>query len=101
VITEPLVVAGIVFFTTFIPDENVCAGAGETWLFALDYQSGLAEAKPIFDLNKDGKFNDDDLVEIDGVKVVPIGIKVGRGKGSYPVLHSAAKPQPNKPLIFD
>ena len=87
VITQPLVVAGIVFFTTFIPDQNVCAGAGETWVFALDYQSGLAETKPIFDLNKDGQFNDDDLIEIDGEKIVPIGIKVGRGKGSYPVLH--------------
>ncbi|MBW2412523.1 MAG: hypothetical protein JRF72_22210, partial [Deltaproteobacteria bacterium] len=40
VITQPLVVGGIVFFTTFIPDENICAGAGETWVFALDYNSG-------------------------------------------------------------
>jgi PilY1 beta-propeller domain len=87
VIAEPLVVAGIVFFTTFIPDENVCAGAGETWVFALDYESGLTKTEPIFDLNKDGQFNDDDLVEIDGEMIVPIGIKVGRGKGSYPVLH--------------
>ncbi len=67
--------------------KNVCAGAGETWVFAIDYQSGLAETVPIFDLNKDGKFNDDDLIKIDGEKIVPIGIKVGRGKGSHPVLH--------------
>ena len=30
VISQPLVVGGIVFFTTFITDENVCAGSGET-----------------------------------------------------------------------
>ncbi|UCF92968.1 MAG: hypothetical protein JSW39_02090 [Desulfobacterales bacterium] len=88
VLTEPLVVGGVVFFTTFIPDENVCAGAGETWVFALDYQTGLAPAKPVFDIDKDGHFNDNDKVElIDGTKIVPIGILAGRGQGSHPVLH--------------
>jgi hypothetical protein len=87
VITQPLVVAGTVFFTTFIPDENICAGAGETWVFAIDYKSGLAATQPIFDLNGDGEFDDNDKVEVNGEMVVPIGIKVGRGQGSHPVLH--------------
>ena len=39
------------------------------------------------DLNGDGKFDDDDKVEIDGKLVVPIGIMAGRGQGSPPVLH--------------
>jgi type IV pilus assembly protein PilY1 len=87
VITQPLTVGGVVFFTTFIPDEDVCAGSGDTWVFALDYRSGLAAVEPIFDINNDGKFNADDKVLVDGKYVVPIGIKVGRGKGSHPVLH--------------
>ena len=87
VITQPLAVAGVVFFTTFIPDEDVCAGSGDTWVFAIDYRSGLAESAPVFDINNDGEFNSNDKIVVNGVPVIPIGIKVGRGKGSHPVLH--------------
>lgn len=87
VITQPLAVAGIVLFTTFIPDEDVCAGSGDTWVFAVDYRSGLNDVEPIFDINGDEKFDDNDKVSVNGNLVIPIGIKVGRGKGSHPVLH--------------
>jgi hypothetical protein len=90
VIVKPLVIGGIVFFTTFVPDADVCEGAGDTWVFALDYQSGLAPTDPIFDLSGDGYFDDDDKVDTDGDGIkdtIPIGIHVGRGKGSHPVLH--------------
>lgn len=87
VFTKPLVVGGIVFFTTFIPDADQCTGSGETWVFALDYKTGLPPAKPAFDLNGGGKFSDADKLLIDGNKVVPVGIYVGRGVGSHPVLH--------------
>jgi hypothetical protein len=87
VFTKPLVVGGIVFFTTFIPDSDQCTGSGDTWVFALDYKTGLPPANPAFDLNGDGKFNDADKLTIDGSKVMPVGIYVGRGVGSHPVLH--------------
>jgi Tfp pilus tip-associated adhesin PilY1 len=90
VIVKPLVIGGIVFFTTFVPDADVCEGAGDTWVFALDYQTGLQPMYPIFDLNGDGKFDDEDKIDTDsdGIKdTIPIGIHVGRGKGSHPVLH--------------
>ena len=41
----------------------------------------------VFDLNKDGKFDENDKVEVNGESVVPVGIYVGRGQGSRPVLH--------------
>jgi hypothetical protein len=93
VIVKPLAIEGIVFFTTFVPDADICEGAGDTWVFALDYKSGLALQHPIFDLNGDGEFDDQDRIDSngDGVKdkndVIPIGIHVGRGKGSHPVVH--------------
>ncbi|MCU0560540.1 MAG: PilC/PilY family type IV pilus protein [Desulfobacterales bacterium] len=87
VFTKPLVVGGIVFFTTFVPDADQCTGSGDTWLFALDYKTGLPPTKPVFDLNADGKFTDADKLTIDGSKVAPVGVYVGRGVGSQPVLH--------------
>jgi hypothetical protein len=87
VVSQPLVVGGLVFFTTFIPDEDICAGSGTTWVFAVDYKTGLAPLSPVFDLNGDKRYDDADKVEVNGEKVVPIGIYVGRGQGSKPVLH--------------
>lgn len=90
VISQPMVVGGVVFFTTFIPDVNICAGSGETWVFALDYQTGLAVNVPVFDINNDGKWDNNDKVDSDGdglKDIIPVGIRVGRGSGSHPVLH--------------
>ncbi len=87
VTSQPLVFGGIVFFTTFIPDENVCAGSGETYVFALDYRTGLPIDIPIFDFNGDGDFNSNDQLEIEGQIVSPGGLYIGRGQGSKPVIH--------------
>jgi hypothetical protein len=87
VLMQPLVVGGVVFFTTFIPDDDICAGSGETYVMAVDYKTGAAVTEPVFDLNGDGEFDDNDMVLVNGNPVVPVGIYVGRGKGSHPVLH--------------
>ena len=86
VFTKPLVVGGVVFFTTFIPDADMCTGSGDTYVFALDYKTGLPPTRPVFDLNGDRKFTDADKIDVNGQKVVPVGIYVGRGQGSAPVL---------------
>jgi type IV pilus assembly protein PilY1 len=40
-VTEPaVVVAGAVFFTTFVPSQEVCAAGGNSWLYRLDYENG-------------------------------------------------------------
>lgn len=90
VITQPLVVGEVVFFTTFIPDSDVCAGSGETWLLALNFNTGTAATDAVFDINGDGAFDENDMIDTngDGTKdVFPVGILIGRGLGSQPVLH--------------
>ncbi len=40
-VTEPaVVVAGSVFFTTFVPSQEVCAAGGNSWLYRLDFGNG-------------------------------------------------------------
>ncbi len=88
--TQPLVVGEVVFFTTFIPDGDVCGGSGETWLFALNFNTGTMAREAVFDINGDGVFDDKDKIDTDGdgVKdIFPVGIRIGRGQGSQPVLH--------------
>jgi len=64
----------------------MCTGSGDTYVFALDYKTGLPPTRPVFDLNGDKKFTDADKIDVNGQKVVPVGVYVGRGQGSAPVL---------------
>jgi hypothetical protein len=84
VISQPLVVAGIVFFTTFVPDGDVCAGNGETWLFAVDWKSGEFLTEAVFDLNKDNTFSSADtkVKQTDGTISKVSGFYIGTGKPS-------------------
>ncbi len=86
VIAKSLVAGGVVFFTSFIPDEDVCGGNGTAWLYALDYETGLAPSEPVFDLNGDGLYNNDDLVVYDGKSYPVVAVPIGRGIPSAPVL---------------
>ena len=88
VISQPLVVAGIVFFTTFIPDEDVCEGNGQAHLFAIDSETGMAPTEPVFDINGDGIVNSQDVITTsDGTTIIPAGLGLGSGQPSKPVLH--------------
>lgn len=83
-ISQPLVVGGVVFFTTFIPDGNVCEGNGDTYLFAVDWESGEFVSNTVFDINGDGKYTEADQTVQDpddpkNPKKV-VGLYIGTGK---------------------
>ena len=88
VISQPLVVAGVVFFTTFTPDNNVCAGNGDAWLYAVDYATGLPPDEAVFDINGDGQIDSQDMItDSEGNQHSISGISLGSGMPSKPVLH--------------
>ena len=87
-LNKPLVVGGVVFFTTFIPGTDVCEGSGDAYLFALDLKTGLP-AEGIFDLNNDGIFDDNDNTVKDPSGTIHTygGFYVGQGVPTDPVIH--------------
>jgi type IV pilus assembly protein PilY1 len=89
VIAQPLAVGGIVFFTTYIPDSDICTGKGKTWLFAVDYNAGCASTNPVFDLNGDGLFDENDTIpnpDNPDHPYIPAAVSIEGGPGSKPVL---------------
>ncbi|TKB09379.1 hypothetical protein [Desulforhopalus sp. IMCC35007] len=85
VISRPLIVAGIAFFATFVPDSDVCAGDGDTWLFAIDMKTGGIVSNAVFDLNDDGTFDSSTDRQIktgltDETTTLIGGIYIGEGK---------------------
>ena len=94
VLVKPLVIGGVVFFVTFIPDKNVCAGNGESWLMAVDFETGLIPDYAVWDINGDGMYDTKDMVDTgktdaDGNAILapPNGIFMGRGQASHLVYH--------------
>ncbi len=83
-ISQPLIVGGIVFFTTFVPDGDVCEGNGDTWLFAVDWQSGEFVSNEVFDINEGGAFDagDKTVQDTSGNEKGVAGIYIGTGKPS-------------------
>ncbi|PIE60927.1 MAG: hypothetical protein CSA29_05995, partial [Desulfobacterales bacterium] len=84
IITQPLITSGIVFIVTFVPDGNVCEGGGESWILAVDWETGEVMSDPVFDINGDGSIDDADKTVEDenGVKHEVVGFYLGRGRPS-------------------
>lgn len=88
VISDPLVVGGVVFFTTFTPSADVCEGTGQAWLFAVDYATGMPPGKSVFDINGDKAFDSKDMItDASGNTYKVAGIFLGDDMASNPVLH--------------
>lgn len=106
VISQPLIVGGIVFFTTFIPDGDICEGNGDTWLFAVDWKTGEFVGNEVFDINNNGEFDDGDknVQKTDDEKKKVVGVYVGTGKPSgeliiyNDILYVGTTNQPPKPI---
>lgn len=66
-------------FSTLIPDNNDCGGGRDGYLMDVDLLTGGKTDKNVFDLNRDGKFNGEDLSGTDvvnGIKGVVSGEEI-------------------------
>lgn len=77
VINRPSVFGGMVFFTTFRPESDICGFGGDSYLYALYYETGTAYKKSILGTKEVGS----DTVN---TKVADLG----RGKASEVGIHT-------------
>ncbi len=63
VIVNPKIRGDYVFFNTLIPDSSSCSSQGYGWLMALRILDGGRPEDAVFDVNNDGKVDEDDLVD--------------------------------------
>ena len=63
VIASPLLRNNRIIFNTYIQNKNECEFGGDSWLMELDAFSGGRLSSSPFDFNKDGFFNQADLID--------------------------------------
>ncbi|MDJ0907064.1 MAG: PilC/PilY family type IV pilus protein, partial [Woeseiaceae bacterium] len=65
VVSRALVRGDRVIFATLIPSEDPCAFGGDSWLMELNTFTGGRLDYALFDLNRDGQFDDDDWIDVE------------------------------------
>ena len=83
VLDKPVIIGGIVLFTAFKPNDDICGFGGESHLYALYYETGTAYKESVIGYGEDTiVVNDQPLREILKKK------EIGEGVPTSVVLHS-------------
>ena len=86
VVSAPLVRRGLVVFESLIPSANQCTAGGTSNLFELGAFNGGQTVMAAFDINDDGKVDNQDKVLINGVAQFVSGINLGIGIINTPTI---------------
>ncbi|WP_151705079.1 pilus assembly protein [Nitrincola alkalilacustris] len=79
IVSQPLIHLGRVIFATIIPSQDPCDFGGTSWLMEIDPKTGGRLPDPVFDINDDQQFNEDDMISVNGELVPPSGIQSNVG----------------------
>lgn len=81
IINSPVLRAGQIVFTTYIPNADPCSPSGDSWIMKLDALTGKTLANT-YDINNDGVFGTEDRKFTQGGNsVAATGIKVNSSAG--------------------
>jgi type IV pilus assembly protein PilY1 len=88
-VSDPILRGGRILFTTLIPSDDPCDFGGTGWLMEMDADTGGALSQPPFDLNRDGDYDDDDVVnDVNGNDGGTGGAKLEDGAANSPGIAS-------------
>ncbi len=73
VINRPIVIGGVVFFTTYTPNDDLCSFGGDSRLYGVDYRTGVPGETSILGMDENGW-----LYEF---------VEIGEGVPSAPAAH--------------
>lgn len=73
----PMVLGGVVTYTTLAPDDDPCQGNVTGRLYYVDYLTGGMVRRGVLDLNLDGKIDSLDLFQLEGFGTVENPTEVG------------------------
>ncbi len=62
---KPILSGGALFFTSVVPDTDLCSSGGDSWLYALDRLDGGRAGSQVFDHNNDGTLDSSDYLNGD------------------------------------
>ncbi len=83
------VLGDIVTFSTFVPDNDLCASEGESYLYALHYKTGTAYFEGVLALPDTSNANDSDADGVDdSTNDVIYKVNVGKGFSTTPNIHT-------------
>ena len=77
-LSKPSLLGGLTLFTTHVPNQEVCSFGGESYLYALYFETGTAYKRPVFD---------DGYDTVGGVTVIRDRLKLGLGIASSVGIH--------------
>ena len=85
-VANPILRNGRIIITTLIPPSGACSTDGDSWLMELDANSGARVTSPIFDVNQNGTFDNQDTVNVGTTATLPSGVKSTGGIMSRPTI---------------
>ncbi len=78
VLSKPVIFGGMVLFTTFAPNTNICGDGGDGYLYALYYETGTAYKESIFGTESDAEAGKEKVL----IKV-PLGVGIPSSVGLH------------------
>jgi hypothetical protein len=79
-LSKPSLLGGLALFTTYVPNQDVCSFGGESYLYALYFETGTAYKKPVFS-------GANATETIGGMTVIRDKINLGLGMASSVGIH--------------